>query len=95
MAHRSSLTSPLSPPPPPSSFPLVFPLLRPHSSPLYVAQIMSHPLSCTKAVGASGAASIRPSLTRSAKKGPEAIRRTALSAAQEQKLILCTSLLKE
>ncbi|KAF5831509.1 hypothetical protein DUNSADRAFT_13013 [Dunaliella salina] len=48
-----------------------------------------------KAVGASGAASIRPSLTRSAKKGPEAIRRTALSAAQEQKLILCTALLKE
>eukprot|EP00983_Pelagomonas_calceolata_P049029 1141312-Pelagomonas_calceolata.AAC.2 len=54
-----------------------------------------HPPNAIPAVGASGAASIRPSLTRSAKKGPEAIRRTALSAAQEQKLILCTSLLKE
>lgn len=48
-----------------------------------------------QAVGASGAASIRPSLARSVKKGPQAVRRAALSAAQEQKLILCTSLLKE
>lgn len=48
-----------------------------------------------QAVGASGAASIRPSLARSVKRGPQAVRRAALSAAQEQKLILCTSLLKE
>lgn len=48
-----------------------------------------------KAVGASGAASLRPALVRAAKQGPEAVRRAALTGAQQQKLVLCTSLISE
>ncbi len=48
-----------------------------------------------QALGASGAASLRPLLARALKQGPAAVRRATLTAAQQQKLTLCTSLLTE
>ncbi|GAX77321.1 hypothetical protein CEUSTIGMA_g4767.t1 [Chlamydomonas eustigma] len=48
-----------------------------------------------KAVGSHGAASLRPALQQAKKKGHQAVRHAVLSAAAQQKLILCSALLSE
>lgn len=52
------------------------------------------PLTC-QSIGAAGAAALRPQLHRAAGKGLPAVTRVSLKAAEEQKLVLCTSLLRE
>ncbi len=48
-----------------------------------------------RAIGSHGAASLRPSLQRAAKKGHAALRQAALTGAAAQNLILCSALLTE
>lgn len=49
----------------------------------------------TQALGAYSAAALRPRLHTAAKKGSAAAHKVALLAAEEQKLTLCTSMMKE
>jgi hypothetical protein len=49
----------------------------------------------TQSLAAAGAAALRPQLHRAASKGLPSVARVALKAAEDQKLALCTSLLRE
>lgn len=51
-------------------------------------------MSC-QAVGSHGAAALRPLLSRAFGKGEATLRKVTLSAAAQQKLILCSALLSE
>lgn len=48
-----------------------------------------------QAVGASGAAALRPGLHKAAAKGVGAVQKLAMATAEQQKLTLCSALLKE
>lgn len=48
-----------------------------------------------QAVGASGAAALRPGLQKAANKGVESVRRTVLMSAEQSKQTLCVALLRE
>eukprot|EP00798_Chlamydomonas_sp_ICE-L_P015605 gene15605-21710_t len=48
-----------------------------------------------KAIGASGAASLKLVMQRASRHGDETVRKATLTAAQQQKYILCTALLTE
>jgi hypothetical protein len=53
------------------------------------------PPSGLQALGAYAAAALRPKLHRAAARGADAVQRAVLLAAEDQKLALCTSLMKE
>lgn len=50
---------------------------------------------CAQAVGASGAAALRPALHKAATKGVTSIKRVTLESAEQSKKSLCLALLQE
>jgi hypothetical protein len=85
---------------PPSRWPAA-PFSRPHLPPVYARlRPRLHPRpprppSGLQALGAYAAAALRPKLHRAAARGADAVQRAVLLAAEDQKLALCTSLMKE
>jgi hypothetical protein len=67
---------------------------RPHARCLALSVILMLGL-LLQALGAYAAAALRPRLHTAAKRGSAAAHKVALLAAEEQKLTLCTSLMKE
>lgn len=50
---------------------------------------------CLQAVGASGAAALRPALHKAASKGVNSVKRVTLESAEQSKKSLCLALLRE
>lgn len=50
---------------------------------------------CLQAVGASGAAALRPALHKAAAKGVSSVKRVTLESAEQSKKTLCLALLRE